>query len=46
VTKSSGIMVGCSSAFYRAERGPRAVGNEADEAFPANFSWKRRGWGT
>jgi hypothetical protein len=32
VTESLGILVGCSSAFYRAERGARATGNEADEA--------------
>jgi hypothetical protein len=32
VTESSGIVVACSSTFYRAERGAQAAGNEADEA--------------
>jgi hypothetical protein len=32
VTESLGILAGCSSAFYRAESGARATGNEADEA--------------
>jgi hypothetical protein len=32
VTESSGIVVGCSSTFYRTERGARATDNEANEA--------------